>query len=540
VDSSASVRAKVELDPERGVPRRFYDVEEPASVDDPRRAAEEFLARVADELRISPDLSDLRFEEVRGSLLGRHVLFQQQHAGRPVTGAWVRVDLDPTGRVFNVRSDLIPAPGPDGAAARRAREAGPAIGEADAIARAQAATGADPQTPYTVHATEQVAFPVDGQPRAAWKVVLVATERPGEWKVYVDATTGEVLWIVSLLKEAHGRVFDPHPVATLNDTTLRDGSAIPDAAYTTVDLVGLDGTGHLDGPFVSTANTPGRIRLDDGEYLFTRADRAFKEVMVYFHIDRVQRYIQRLGFDNVLNHPIKVNIVGRADDNSDYSPTTKALRFGTGGVDDAEDAEIVLHEYGHAVQDDQVPGFGAGHECGSMGEAFGDYLAASFFADGKPARLRPCVGSWDAVSYSGDDPPSLRRLDSNKKYPRDVHGEVHDDGEIWSACLWQIREALGGRTADRLVIAHHFLLTPHSTFEDAGNALITVDRQLNDGRNVDRIRDVFVRRGIFPNPERGDNRAGVRFQDISAPRDGSQAASGPSVEPLAAAGGAVR
>jgi hypothetical protein len=25
------------------------------------------------------------------------------------------------------------------------------------------------------------------------------------------------------------------------------------------------------------------------------------------------------------------------------------LRFGKGGVDDAEDAEVILHEYGHAM-----------------------------------------------------------------------------------------------------------------------------------------------------------------------------------------------
>jgi hypothetical protein len=131
-----------------------------------------------------------------------------------------------------------------------------------------------------------------------------------------------------------------------------------------------------------------------------------------------------------------------------------------------------------------------------MGEGFGDYLAASFFADHKPARLQPCVGTWDAVSYSGDDPPSLRRLDSNKKYPRDLHGEVHDDGEIWSACLWELRAALGGRVADQLVIAHHFLLTPQSGFEDAAKALLTVDQQLNQGRNMEVIRDVFGR--VYP------------------------------------------
>ena len=211
---------------------------------------------------------------------------------------------------------------------------------------------------------------------------------------------------------------------------------------------------------------------------------------------------------------------------------TKALRFGIGGVDDAEDAEIILHEYGHAIQDDQVPGFGASDEGGAMGEGFGDYLAASFFADLKPARLQPCVGSWDAVSYSGDDPPSLRRLDSNKKYPRDLHGEVHADGEIWSACLWEIRAALGGRVADRLVIAHHFLLTPQSGFEDAAKALMTTDQQLNQGRNLAVIRDVFVRRGILPNPKRKNKRAGVRFYDIHA----RVAARKPARQPVAAGG----
>ena len=163
--------------------------------------------------------------------------------------------------------------------------------------------------------------------------------------------------------------------------------------------------------------------------------------MVYYHIDRVQRYIQGLGFNNVLNHPIEVNIDGRADDNSDYSPTTKSLTFGTGGVDDAEDAEIILHEYGHAIQDNQVPGFGDRAETKAMGEGFGDFLAATCFADIKPRNLRPTIGNWDAVSYSGDEPPCLRRLDSTKKYPKDLSSppEEHNDGEIWSACLWELR-----------------------------------------------------------------------------------------------------
>jgi Zn-dependent metalloprotease len=511
---SRSVKAKIEVDPKLKVPRRIYDVEEPAVEGEPRQVAEQFLTRLASDLKIKPDLSDLRFDQVKHSLLGEHVLFQQQQAGLPISGAWVRVDVDPSGKVFNVQNNLVPEPVLNKSAPAMAAEAVAISGE-QAKTRALAATGSTAAAPNSALSTEEVAYPVDGQPRRAWKVVVVGETVPGEWKVYVDANNGGVLDVVKLLKEgARGRIFDPNPVATLNDTSLRDTSVIVDAAYSQIDLVGLDSSGKLDGAFVSTANTPNRVQRQDGTFLFDRSQAAFKEVMVYFHIDRVQRYIQELGFTNVLNGPIKVNVVGRTDDNSDYSPLTKALRFGIGGVDDAEDAEIILHEYGHAIQDNQVPGFGATNEGGAMGEGFGDYLAGSFFADRKPAPLQDCIGSWDATSYSGDNPPSLRRLDSTKKYPRDVQGEVHADGEIWSACLWELRKALGGRTADRLVIAHHFLLTPQSGFEAAANALITTDRQLNDGRNVAAITDVFVRRGILPNPQRGNKRAGVPFHEI--------------------------
>ena len=77
-----------------------------------------------------------------------------------------------------------------------------------------------------------------------------------------------------------------------------------------------------------------------------------------------------------------------AEDNSFYSPGDRGLHFGDGGVDDAEDADIVLHEYGHSVQDNQVPGWGPGGdtEQGAIGEGFGDLLAGmSYMGTGNPA-----------------------------------------------------------------------------------------------------------------------------------------------------------
>ena len=354
---------------------------------------------------------------MKKTIFGSQVLWQQYYEGSPISGAWIKVDIDKDGKVFNVVNELVPV-------------------KALATARKKEARRA----------------PLLSNDDANTKVLELAQETKG--------ATAEIL---------------------------------------------------------GTKRTVKRVKKKDLNFLFTRKQRAFKEVMVYFHIDRVQRYIQSLGFKNVLNHPIEANIDGQRDDNSHYSPTTKPLTFGTGGVDDAEDAEIILHEYGHAVQDDQVPGWGETDEGGAMGEGFVDYLAGSFFSDSKPVKLKPTIGNWDAVAYSGDDPPCLRRLDSNKKYPKDKTGEVHDDGEIWSACLWELRAALGRRTTDKLVIAHHFLLSRFAEFKDGALRLITADKQLNGGANQTVIRKVFVRRGILPNDARKGLFAGLRFNQQTPP-----------------------
>jgi Zn-dependent metalloprotease len=508
------IKAKADLHPRYKVPQRIYDIEGKPSSAAPRATAETFLKKIADELKIKPDLAQLKFDQVKKSVLGQHVLFQQYQDGKPISGAWVRVDIDAAGHVYNVHNALVPMPVLAKTTAREDAVAARKLTAVAAEAKAREAVGATAQRPYEVVEREEVYYPVNGQPMAAWKVVLRASRPADERKVYLDATSGVVLGDFRLIKdrEGRGRVFDPNPVVVLNDTGLTDTSSLPDAAYVEVTLPDLEAGGHLDGKFVSTRTTQNRVKKTDGEFLFTRGDRAFKEVMVYFHIDRVQRYIQELGFENVNNRAIEVNVDGITDDNSFYSPLSKSLTFGTGGVDDAEDAEIILHEYGHSIHDNVVPGFGPSGEARAMGEGFGDYLAASFFADRKPERLRPCVGNWDATSYSGDDPPSLRRVDSNKKYPRDIQSEEHSDGEIWSACVWQIRNALGGRTADRLVLAHHFLLAPTATFEDAAKALITADQQLNEGRNGETIREIFVLRGILPNAN--NKRAGIPFREI--------------------------
>jgi hypothetical protein len=108
-----------------------------------------------------------------------------------------------------------------------------------------------------------------------------------------------------------------------------------------------------------------------------------------------------------------------------------------------------------------------------------------------------CIADWDATSYSSTTPPCLRRLDGTKHYPEDIVGEVHDDGEIWSAALWQIRGAITAAKADTVILQHHFLLTIDTSFNQAANALVTAAINLGYTRaERNAIRTILQNRGF--------------------------------------------
>ena len=135
-----------------------------------------------------------------------------------------------------------------------------------------------------------------------------------------------------------------------------------------------------------------------------------------------------------------------------------------------------------------------------MGEGFGDYFAASFFAADKSARYRPTVMSWDGVTFTRKDgPPCVRRVDMDWTYADFIPGDgEHANGEIWSTTLWDIRNKLGRETADQIIVESHFQLDGFTTFARGARAILDADRNLNGGSNRIRIRNVFRARGIGP------------------------------------------
>ena len=92
-----------------------------------------------------------------------------------------------------------------------------------------------------------------------------------------------------------------------------------------------------------------RVRKHDLQFSLRSHEHGFEEVMVYYHVDSALRYLAQLGYNGaraIFREPVKANVNGTRDDNSWYSPVDRMLTFGTGDIDDAEDAETILHELG--------------------------------------------------------------------------------------------------------------------------------------------------------------------------------------------------
>jgi len=261
------------------------------------------------------------------------------------------------------------------------------------------------------------------------------------------------------------RVFAPNPVQDLGIQTLTDqkdaASAVPAAAYHSVTLTDLDGSGYLSGKWaVVRSQTGAPAYSPTNAFVYDRQQDQFEQVMAYYWITEAQRYIQSLGFGSSLRpvnmRPQAVRINQWGADNSFATDKQDEIRFGKGGVDDAEDAEVILHEYGHAIHFSQGFQFST-EQAGAISEGFGDYWAVTVTEAIVGASADPeCVADWDSTSYTSSEPHCLRRLDEDKKYPTDLVGEVHADGEIWSQALWDIRNAIGNVKADTAILQGQF------------------------------------------------------------------------------------
>ena len=174
--------------------------------------------------------------------------------------------------------------------------------------------------------------------------------------------------------------------------------------------------------------------------------------------------------------------------------------------DSSVDGDVVFHEFGHGISNRLIgnaSGALNGIQSGAMGEGWSDYWAITMNGDG-------AVGE-----YVTNNPNGIRRA-AYSVPANSVHDsyadicfrgcQVHQDGEVWAATLWDLRTQLGAATADLLVLNGMKFTPTRPSFLDARDGILQADQNLNGGANFCAIWIVFARHGMGVSASGNDGR----------------------------------
>ncbi len=223
--------------------------------------------------------------------------------------------------------------------------------------------------------------------------------------------------------------------------------------------------------------------IDDIELLTATTDADYTiglydldEMNVFYHMGIARENIKAIdpsftGMDHQMPGVVRVG--------SDYANAYydfKGLNFGEGdGVNFrnlAHFADVIYHEFGHAVTHsifplDMLPYSG---ESGALDEAWSDYFSCTITNDSMLGEGGAVIGG-----------TCLRNMDNDLSTPEDVANEVHSDGRIIGAALWDLRKLLGKNLADNLFHFARFNLA--ETFADYYEDLLITDDTDSDLSN---------------------------------------------------------
>lgn len=470
--------------------------------------------------------------------------FRQRVGGRPVLGAEAITNQAPGGSPQILTDTTRPAiQVPESARISRGRAVSVAkssVGVRNLRAPTSATLGIEP----------------GGGGTLVWRVRVPAAHPIADFEVLVNASNGAVVSRNDLLRHfqtGQAKLYRVNPVVqNRGDRHLWSDRGDHDTPLLRklrrrVKLPNLDDGQHcLRGRWVQALrghNRKNTCKPNLHWNKITRSNGRFEALEVYFQINRSQRYIQSLGFSD--SNPTSNGIADSVQravadayriDDSAYSPLTQTITYGSGGVDDAEDGDVITHEYGHAMQDSESPAFGNSSRYGAVTVAEGssDYWAA-VMSSRTPHTANEddvCIFDWDATTYGKlfpRVPPERsgrrcgRRADvkmtvnqAKARCPHTLFGsryppDPHCVGQVWSSALWDIRRALlsrdraGGRKMDQIYLASQFLYTERETLAGAGNALLCADEDLHPkgrpgdchGEQYPVIHGELSRRGIL-------------------------------------------
>lgn len=502
------------------------------------------LQNVSDALNLGLNSANYSLVETKESLLGQHDLYQQMVNGVAVEGAEVVVSSNQSGEVVKVYNN-----GVEVSSMKSFNTGMPLISESQALEMAWKHLNVNGElidAPVT-----KLVYTRDIN--LVYKISLSVSSPAGHFELTVDAHDGKVLdakdaalprmkrasapvrlkskaafkslsqalssfevkaasqkmMIAGITAKGSAQVFDPNPVVTLGRTDLTDTTPLSafTQAYTTEDLLDItfaNGVYSLKGPkitlidFESPAMAPSTSA--DGSWVFERTNPKFNDAMTYIHIDRSIRYIESLGFNKkkiIFPKSIEVDANGvQGQDNSHYIPSSRRLAFGNGCVDDNEDADVILHELGHAIQH-HINSSWSGGDTGAMGEGFGDYWAASYSVT-TPHGMEGNI-NW-AFKWDGHNScwPG-RKLDAytpvysaTSRYGAhsQVNGGISD--ELWSTPIFQAflemyKSGVPRGDIDKIILEAHFGLGSGIKMPDMAKSIVKTAKALFPNKNYDQI-----------------------------------------------------
>jgi hypothetical protein len=172
------------------------------------------------------------------------------------------------------------------------------------------------------------------------------------------------------------------------------------------------------------------------------------------------------------------------------------------------DAGVVQHEYTHGLTQRYVAGGDAlnSFQSGSMGEGWSDWYALNHLYNAG-LTTKAVVGE----HVTGNPVRGIRNYEYDSHPGNygdlgyDITGpEVHADGEIWTAVLWDLRKALIGRygakagpeRAVRIITDAMPLTAPNPSMLDARDGILLAGQDRYRGADTDLIWSVFARRGM--------------------------------------------
>jgi len=498
------------VDARTNVPTGLFNLDFRATPASPEAMARQFLAAYSELARL-PAVGALAHDVTTDGRAGYAVHFQQTVAGVPVLNADVVVNVTHDNRVpfalLNHEAEIdVPSTTPTIAAGAARAAAFDHLGVAGTLHFDQ---------------TELVVAPTADGARLAWQVRVLADAPMGEWEALVDANSGELFRVVDRMLyhggdddppiptieaanrlvtvDAPAMVFIPDPLtrtgASYGQTGYVDGGDADTAqltaarsAVTLRDVTFDAGMYHLRGPWTNVldwaAPFSGTAPQPTPDWSFTRSPGDFEAANTYYHIDTFMRYLNEdLGitcrpFQGGTNGIVPFDHHGfNGADNSSYSGGTARLQFGEGGVDDAEDADVIIHELGHGIHHWLVGTGGGPSNSDGLSEGHGDYVAVSYSrALGLQTPASPSY-NW-VFKWDGHNPFWPGRITNyTAVYPTGT--APHQRGQHWSTANMRIWDVIGGTETD--VAVHEGLrLTGVSTIQPtAAQAVLQAARNLD-------------------------------------------------------------